>query len=88
MCKKIAQFLRNVFGAGIALSLLCGVLCFLGYVTALCIGGQPAAEICAFLSKSAMPWVIRGTSVLVLLGLVIMYLGGETALTAKKKKDA
>lgn len=90
MCKKIALFLRSVFGWGIGLSLFCGVLCFLGFLVALCVGGELAADICQFLSKTAMPWVIRGTSVMVLLGLVVMYLSGESALTAKrnKKKDA
>lgn len=87
LCKKIANGLRMVFGYSIVLCLLCGVLSFFGYVAALCIGGDLAADICQFISKQAMPWVIRGTSVTVLLGLLIMYLSGETALTAKKKKE-
>ena len=85
VCKKIANVLKYVFGWGVMLSLFAGGLTFFGYVAALIIGGDAAAAICEFISKSFMPWVIRGSTVLVLLGLVTMYLSGEQALTIGKK---
>ena len=85
VCEKIAGFLKTVFGYGIMICLFAGGLTFFGYVAALIIGGDAAAAICEFISKSFMPWVIRGSTVLVLLGLVTMYLSGEQALTIGKK---
>lgn len=89
-CKKLSDILRIVFGYSILVCLFAGGLTFFGYVAALCIGGDTAAEICRVLSKVVTPWIIKVSSVTVLLGLVVMYLGGEVALTAgkNKKKDA
>lgn len=86
ICKKIASFLRPLFGWGIYLSLFVGGLTFFGYVAALIIGGETATAICLFLSKTVMPIVIKTSTVMVVLGLVIMYLNGEAALTSGKKK--
>ena len=86
ICKKLAAFLRPIFGWGILLSLFVGGLTFFGYVAALIIGGETATAICLFLSKTVMPIVIKTSTVMVVLGLVIMYLNGEVALTSGKKK--
>lgn len=85
VCAKIAAFLKTVFGYGIMICLFAGGLTFFGYVAALIIGGDAAAAICTFISKSFLPWVVRSSTVLVLLGLLTMYLSGEKALTAGKK---
>lgn len=87
-CKKLGDILRAVFGYSIMLCLFAGGLTFFGYVAALCIGGDTAAEICRVLSKVITPWIIKVSSVTVLLGIAVMYLSGEVALTASKKKDA
>ena len=89
-CKKLGDILRTLFGYSIMLCLFAGGLTFFGYVAALCIGGDTAAELCRVLSEEVTPWIIKVTSVTVLLGLAVMYLSGEVALTAnkKKKKDA
>ena len=86
ICKKISQVLRTIFGYGIMICLFVGGLTFFGYVAALCIGGDTAAMICQVISKSITPWIIRTSTVMVLLGLVVMYLNGEVALTSDKKK--
>lgn len=87
--KKITAALRKLFGYGILLVLAAGVLTFFGYLAALIIGGDTAAAICQWIYKSFVPVMIETTTVLVLLGLVIMYLAGEKALVpAKKKTDA
>ena len=84
-CKKLSDLLRLVFGYSIMLCLLAGTLLFIGYVVALFIGGDTAAEICRVISKEITPWLIKIASVTVLMGILAMYLGGEVALTAKKK---
>jgi len=84
-CKKLSNVLKTVFGYGIMICLFAGGLTFFGYVAALIIGGDVAAAICAVIYKKIIPVIIYVSVILVLLGLVAMYLGGEVALTASKK---
>ena len=84
--KKISDVLRVIFGWGIFASLFAGGLTFFGYVAAVCIGGDIGAAISIFLTKTVFPVIIYVSTVMVLLGLVIMYLNGEVALTSAKKK--
>ena len=86
MCKKISAALRVVFGYGIMICLFAGGLTFFGYLAALIIGGETAAVICTVIYKTIIPEIIKASTILVLLGLVVMYLNGEMALTAHKKK--
>ena len=85
-CKKLSAILSTIFGYGIMITLFVGGLTFFGYVVALILGGDTAAAICKFIYKDLFPWVIRASTVLVLLGLVAMYLKGEKALTTEKNK--
>ena len=85
VCKKISAVLRWVFGYSIMLCLFAGGLTFFGYVAALCIGGETATAMCTFIYKTILPVIIQVSSVTVLLGIVVMYLNGEVALSAKKK---
>ena len=84
--KKISVFLKGIFGWGIMICLFAGGLTFFGYIAALIAGGETAAMICSFIYKRFIPIIVYITSVLVMLGLVAMYLSGETALSAKEKK--
>lgn len=84
--KKIASFLKIIFGYGILICLFAGGLTFFGYLAALIIGGETATAICVFIYEGIIPVIIKASTILVLLGLVIMYLTGEKALTADKKK--
>ena len=86
MCKKLSAILRTVFGYGIMLCLFAGGMTFFGYLAALFIGGETATAICVFIYKTSIPVIIRASTILVLLGLVVMYLNGEVALTANKKE--
>ena len=86
--KKVSAVLRIIFGYGIMICLFAGGLTFFGYLIALIIGGETATAICVFIYKTVIPIIIKSSTILVLLGLVIMYLSGETALTASKKKAA
>ncbi len=86
IAKKISDILRKVFGYGIMICLFAGGLTFFGYLAALFIGGETAAAICHFIYKSFFPVIIKASNILVILGLLVMYLTGEMALTMKKKK--
>ncbi len=84
-CKKLSAVLKTVFGYGIMIALFAGGLTFFGYLAAFIIGGDVAAAICAFIYKKIIPVIIYLSVAMVLLGLVAMYLNGETALTPEKK---
>ena len=85
-CKKISAVLKTVFGYGIMICLFAGGLTFFAYLAALFVGGETAAAICTFVYKTVVPYIIKLSTVMVLLGLVAMYLNGEMALTSNKKK--
>lgn len=87
ICKKISNVLRIIFGYGIMICLFAGGLTFFGYLAALFIGGDTATKICEVIYKTIIPYIIYTSTSLVLLGLVVMYLNGEMALTADKKKN-
>ena len=82
---KIVTILSWIFGYGILLSLAVGGLSFLGYVVALIIGGEVASSICYFIYKMVYPYLVYGTSIIVVLGILIMYMKGEVSLTVSKK---
>ncbi len=86
--RKTAAVLRTVFGYGIMICLFAGGLTFFGYLAAMMIGGEAAVVICEVIYKKITPIIIYCSTILVLLGLVVMYLNGEKALTANKKKAA
>ena len=88
LCKKIADVLRVVFGYGILAGLFAGGLTFFGFVAAFIIGGDTATLICRVIYKDIFPVIVYSTTTMVLLGLLIMYLSGETALTVQKKREA
>ena len=83
---RIADILSLVFGYGIMLSLFIGGLSFFAYLVALIIGGEVAVSICTVIYKGIYPCLVYVTSLFVLLGLLVMYLRGETALSKTKKK--
>ena len=84
--KKISDVCKLIFGYGIMIVLAIGALLFFGYLAALIIGGDAAAQLCNFLSKKVTPIMVYASTVLVLFGLLSMYLAGEKALTPSKKK--
>ena len=84
--KKISSVLRVIFGYGVMVAVFAGGLTFFGYIAAFFIGGETATAICLFLKNTLLPIIIKISTIMVLLGLVVMYLNGEVALTASKKK--
>ena len=86
ICKKISAVLKTIFGYGIMICLFAGGLTFFGYLAALIIGGETATAICVFIYNTIIPYIIKTSTIMVLLGLVAMYRNGEMALTSNKKK--
>ncbi|MBE6623021.1 MAG: hypothetical protein E7621_02410 [Ruminococcaceae bacterium] len=84
--EKTAQILSYIYGTGITVALFTGAFSLLGYIAAIIIGGDCAAEICRFIYKQLYPVIIYISSVTVLIGLVKMYVAGEKSLVPPKKK--
>lgn len=80
---KITNILSLVFGYGILISIFIGGISFIGYVVALIVGGEMATTICTFIYKTIYPYLVYGTSVITVVGLVVMYIKGQTAFTTK-----
>ena len=87
LLNKIISVLKTIFGYGIMISLFAGGLTFFGYLVALILGGDVAATICAVIYEKIIPVLIYISTSMVLLGLIVMYLSGETALTSSNKKN-
>ena len=84
--KKPVGVCKIIFGYGIMIGLFVGGLTFVGYIIALIVGGDTALEICNIIKKYIIPSVTYISTVMVLFGLILMYLSGEVALSASKKK--
>lgn len=87
MREKIAKVLQTIFGYGVMICLFVGGLTFFGYLAAIIIGGNAAANICDFIYNGVFPYLILLSTIMVLIGLAKMYCAGEVALTAGKAKD-
>lgn len=85
--KKLSNVLRLIFGYSIMTTLFVGGLTLFGYIIALIIGGETAAAICTFIYKQIVPIMVYITNIMIVLGLVTMYISGETALTVKTRKN-
>lgn len=78
--------MKIIFGWAIMLTLFVGGATFLAYVAAIILGGDEAVRITAFIKNYIIPGITYASTVSVLYGLIIMYLSGQTALSAKKAK--
>jgi hypothetical protein len=83
---KFVRILKKIFGFLMLAVLFAGGISLIGYVAAIFIGGEPAVAICTFIFKKYFPVIIRITAATVLLGLAVMYLDGQVALTIEKNK--
>ncbi len=88
VCKKIASVLEWIIGIALALCLFLGGLGFFGFVAAFCVGGDTAAEICNFLSKTYYVWLIKASTITVLFCFLLQYFNGNAKwVNPFKKKD-
>ena len=89
-CKKIASVLEKEIGIALALCLFLGGLGFIGFVVAFCIGGDTAAEICTFLSKTYYVYLIKASTITTILCFVLQYFNGNAKWVnpfGKKEKE-
>ena len=80
--KKFSNILLKIFAYGIIVCLFAGGLSLVGYLVGLAIGGAVAADLCALIFKTYLPWVIKFTSIFAGIGLIGMYLSKQRALVA------
>ncbi len=85
--KKTSEVLLKIFSYGIIACLFAGGLSLVGYFIGLIIGGEGATNLCAWVYKTYLPWVIKATSIFTGIGLLGMYLSKQKALTAKIEKE-
>ncbi len=79
--KKIGTILLYIFAIGSIICLMAGAASLVGYIVALCIGGETATNLCVFIHKEYFPIVIRFTSVFCAIGLLGMYFNKISALS-------
>lgn len=75
--KKIVSALEWIIGIALACCLFLGGLGFIGFVIAFCTGGDTAAVICEFLSKTYYVYLIKASTITVVLCFVLQYFNGE-----------
>lgn len=84
--KKISNIFLWIFGIGVTLCVLAGGLTLLGFIVAMCIGGETATKMCVFIHKELFPWIIQFTSIFTGFGLLGMYFGKTKSLTVSSDK--
>ncbi|MBQ7172508.1 MAG: hypothetical protein IJR88_00090 [Clostridia bacterium] len=77
VCKKISTVLEWAIGIALALCLFLGGLGFFGFLVAFCIGGDTAANICNFLSKTYYVYLIKTATITTLFCFVLQYFNGN-----------
>jgi len=85
--KKVSSIFLYIFAVGVILAVLAGALSLLGYVAAMIIGGETAANICNFIYSQYFPMVIRIGSISVGFGLLGMYLQKMKALSMNDQNN-
>ena len=85
MKTKLIKLLCNLYGIGITAAVFMGALSFLGYLAAIIIGGQAAADICVFIYKKLYPILFYVCSASVFIGMLKMYIAGEKTMMLTKK---
>ncbi len=90
MKEKIVNIIKIIFGIGTLLCLIVGGLSFFGYLVALITNGETAVKICKFIYKDMYPVLVVTSTCMVILGVIKMYICGETKRkkkTTEEKKD-
>ena len=83
---KIGNIMKIIYGYGIMICLFAGALTFFGYLVAFFIGGETATNICVIIYKNIIPVIVYVSGIIVLLGMITMYILGETSLSIKNGK--
>lgn len=86
MREKIYKILNRVYGITLFVAFFGGVLPLVPFVIALIVGGSTGEAISTFLYNNYYPWVIALASVSVVIGLIAMYVGKQSAFSTKDYK--
>ncbi|MCQ2454800.1 MAG: hypothetical protein MJ090_01455 [Clostridia bacterium] len=81
--QKTADVIKVIFGYGIMICLLTGGLTFFGYLAAVFIGGSTAEMICDVIYNHIYPVLVIISTSMILLGLIRMYIVGESDFSSK-----
>lgn len=76
-CFKLSNILKEIYSYGIVICLFGSSLTVLGFIVAFIIGGDLATSICTFIYKKVFYYLIIGSSFVVLIGIISIYLTGE-----------
>ena len=89
MREKIYHILNRLYGWTMFAAFFGGLLPLIPFAVALVIGGSTGEAIATFLYNDFYPWIIALASVAVVIGLIAMYVGKQSALSTKsfKKKN-
>lgn len=88
MREKIYKILNRIYGVTMFTAFFGGVLPLIPFMIALIIGGTTGEAIATFLYNDYYPWIIALASVAVVIGLIAMYVGKQSALSTKSFKKS
>ncbi len=77
VCHKIADIIEWIIGYALMICLFVGGLGVVGYIVALCIGGETATEICTWLYKTFYTYLIQISTGTTVLCFLFLYLKGD-----------
>lgn len=77
ICHKIAKVLEWIIGYSILICLFVGGLGIIGYIVAICVGGETATQICTFMYKQFYVWLIWLSTCTTVLCFIYLYLKGD-----------
>ena len=89
MREKIYNILNRIYGVTMFVAFFGGVLPLVPFIVALIVGGTVGETISTFLYNNYYPWIIAMAALAVIIGLIAMYVGKQSALSTKsfvKKK--
>ena len=86
MREKIYKILNRIYGLTMFVAFFGGALPLIPFAIALIVGGTMGERISIFLYNRYYPWIIALASVAVVIGLIAMYVGKHSALSAKSFK--
>ena len=86
MRDKVYKVLNRIYGITMFVAFFGGVLPLVPFIIALFVGGTTGELISTFLYNSYYPWIIGLASVAIVIGLIAMYIGKQSALSTKNFK--
>lgn len=77
VCQTISNVLTWIIGYALMICLFVGGLGVIGYIVALCIGGDTATEICTWLYKTFYVYLIKISTWTTVACMILLYIRGD-----------